>query len=244
MALKALIDGKEVQSWRCSGDQWKDLVVASKKHQIILTMCCCGTRAIPRKGSRRPHFAHYRRPANCNHKDESKEHLEAKSIIAQACLEAGYEVDTEVSGPGYEADVMTVKDGKKTAFEVQLTYQTFDVTEERRQRYKSDNVRDIWLFKKMPAGCDGRTPRFHVLNIDRNLFTVKHWDGNLTLEKFVKNILQTEYERTEDYQTEDLELYEISDESVSGWLLILDWLWKHKYYILGIGFLVWLFRRR
>lgn len=243
MPLKALINGIEVQSWRCSLDQWKDLVTASKNGEATVTMCCCGTRGILRKGSRRPHFAHYRRPENRNHQDESREHEEAKSIIAQACLEAGYEVDTEVSGPGYEADVMAVKDGRKFAFEVQLTYQTLDATEERRQRYKNDGVKDIWLFKTMPAGCDGRKPRFHVLAHDGTDFTVKHREQDLLLDEFVKKVLSEEMG-----QFMDLNDYEITDEAAVGWPLIIDWLWKYKYYLLGFVLLVWLvdklFRRR
>jgi hypothetical protein len=239
MALKAHVDGIEVQSWRCSPDRWKELVIASKKHQIAVTMCCCGTRGILRKGSRRPHFAHYRRPENCNHRDESREHEEAKWIIAQACLEAGCEVNTEVSGPGYIADVLATKDGKEIAFEVQLTYQTLDVTEERRQRYRNDNVRDIWLFKKMPTGCDGRKPRFHILEITGDVYTVKHWEGDLPLDEFAKKALQIENE-----QAEDLEPYELSDEAGLGLLWLAEWVWKYKYYILGLGALAWLFRRK
>jgi hypothetical protein len=238
MALKALIDGEEIQSWRCSEERWKNLVIASRKKQVKVTMCCCGARGIPRKGSRRPHFAHFRRSDNCNYNDESKEHEEAKSIIAQACLDAGWEVDTEVSGPGYEADVMATRDDKKVAFEVQLSYQTKDVTEERRSKFESDNVKDFWLFRKMPASCDGRKPRFHVIEIKGDAYSVKHWERELPLEEFVKRALIKEDERWE-----YVGYYNASDEPNSFWYNFIDWLCKYWPYIVGVILVVYVIRK-
>ena len=190
MALKALVDGEEVRSWQLSDEEWKALVASTKSGEICVTMCCCGSRAIPKKGSRKPHFAHYRRPADCVHKDKSPEHEEAKYIIALACEEAGYEVDTEVAGPGYKADVLAIKDEERVAFEVQLTYQTFEVICERMQKFKADGVKDVWLLSRLPAGKKKNTPRMHPLTIDGHVFTVRHKGREKPLERFVKHFLQ------------------------------------------------------
>ena len=56
---------------------------------------------------------------------------------------------------GY-ADVLARKDGTQIAFEVQLSSQTLIDTEERQARYQRDNVRGVWLFRKLPPGAAPR----------------------------------------------------------------------------------------
>ncbi len=194
MPFKALVNGKEVQSWTYTRKEWKELDAAKKRGDIEITMCCCGSPAILRAGSRIQHFAHYpgSKPETCNWKRKSPEHEKVQYIIAKACHEAGWQAEIEVPGPGYIADVLATKDDKRIAFEVQLERQTLEGTIERREKFAADDVKDYWLFKNLPAPkrSSKKHKRFDLLVQDNDDFYIQHPRRKTQLSKFVKRVLK------------------------------------------------------
>ena len=56
----------------------------------------------------------------------------------------------EFSEADWRADVLAVQGGKRIAFEVQWSRQTYEETSLRQERYKASNVRGCWLFRIAP----------------------------------------------------------------------------------------------
>lgn len=46
MPLRALVDGRELQVWDLTGEQWQELKRRSRTAEAALRMACCGAPAI------------------------------------------------------------------------------------------------------------------------------------------------------------------------------------------------------
>ena len=86
-----------------------------------------------------------------SHPPESPEHLEAKLAVADAAEAAGWQALVEEPGPGWEADVLAVKDGVRLALEVQWSPQTLDRYRERQAAYRAAGVHGVWFARQPPA---------------------------------------------------------------------------------------------
>lgn len=71
----------------------------------------------------------------------------------------------------WRADVLAVQGGKRIAFEVQWSRQTYEATRLRQERYKASNVRGCWFFRIAPKEmsdydktlvADKETPAFKI----------------------------------------------------------------------------------
>lgn len=213
MPLKALVNGEVVHSYRCKDHEWNDLHAAQKRGDAEIAFSCCDARVVMREGSRIKHFAHYRRPKHCEWKPESVEHETVKYQIARACHEAGWDADTEVVGLGYKADVLAQNGEIKIAFEVQLSRQTLAETLERREKLNADEVRDYWLFKKLPAiGRSGSKPmRCNLLKKDRDEWFIQYEKSRKLLENYVKQTLATAEREPVENETARLEPVALDD---------------------------------
>jgi hypothetical protein len=150
MPLKAIHDGKEIIGELMDYQEWKDLKKKVQDGSVKLTTACCGVECYARDRQGTRHFVH-KHVGNCSTgKGETMEHLLLKARILRGCRNAGYEVDTEVDGDGWRADVLATKGKIKVAFEVQWSPQTYEETVERQKKYEDSNVRGVWLFRKMP----------------------------------------------------------------------------------------------
>jgi hypothetical protein len=215
MSLKALVNGKVIRSDKLSNEEWKALRTAQRERTAEILMRC-GARAVLRAGSRKKHFAHYRKPEHCNCKPESPEHNEVKTIIAFACEEAGWEAEPEAVGPGYEADVLATKDGIRVVFEVQLTYQTLEKILNRRGKFEADDVKDYWVFRKLPVtkGSGRKTKRTYLLKKEGDEFYVQYPKTTKLLGSFVKRVLSDAERKPEEEEYEfegNDEFYDLAD---------------------------------
>jgi hypothetical protein len=103
------------------------------------------------------HFVHLRRHPDCAWANESAEHVEVKRAIIDALAESGWEVRAEQSGPDWRADVLaTSPTGRRIAFEVQLSPQTFEETVTREDRFREAGVEGVWLFRRQPSAAETR----------------------------------------------------------------------------------------
>ncbi len=192
MPLSALVNGKEVIAAFCSDFVWKDISISRKKGDVTVECCFCGAPVYLRKRKGTKHFVHMpgQKSEDCAYVNESLEHLMAKSIIALACREAGWDVRTEAGGKGYRADVLATDDVMKCAFEVQWSPQNFEDTLERTFNYYRDFASVVWFFKEPPEIPWGYAFMddiiFHMTQDEEGQFLVHHKRGIIPLADFVK----------------------------------------------------------
>ncbi|KAA5541882.1 hypothetical protein FYK55_16935 [Roseiconus nitratireducens] len=171
MPLKAIVNDDSVIAPLLSEDQWQDLRSNLRKGHLEAILPCCGRRCFAREsklGTR--HFYHVRR-SGCNTPAESLEHLRAKEHLAIGGAKAGWQIDVEVSGDGWRADVLATRNESKVAFEVQWSSQTLNETERRHARYVGSGIRCAWLFRKIPKGAlpNRDVPMFEINCDDRSI---------------------------------------------------------------------------
>ena len=111
--------------------------------------------------------------------------------MLRGCRDAGWDVDTEVAGDGWRADVLAENGKHKIVFEVQWSAQAFDETESRQQRYRKDGVRCAWLFRKIPKGfvASKDLPMFQMNFSDRDNPNV----DQLPLKSFAQSLLNGQF---------------------------------------------------
>jgi hypothetical protein len=147
-------EGKSYLAWRFSPDEWESLRQENRQRRH-LRMPCCQAQVVLRKSKlNTPHFAHARIGA-CTTAPMTKEHLCAQYEIAVAADEAGWIVQTEYRGDGWQADVYAEKGRARVVFEVQWSSQTLEETLARHQRYLDSVLRCMW-FMRRPVSVTSR----------------------------------------------------------------------------------------
>lgn len=151
MPLRAYIDNEEIISIDQDDKQWEDIKKRLKSKESVLILPCCKQVGFLRTSSKGlKHFVHIKSDNICDWKPESPEHLRAKIDIIEACKEIGWKAIPEFSETKWRADVLAIQNGKRIAFEVQWSKQTFEETKFRQERYKESNVRGCWFFRITP----------------------------------------------------------------------------------------------
>ncbi len=148
MQLVAYLKGERLDATEIPHDPWRALPDQSDYEDLVLLECGKRARRVTRLG--RQFFAHWPR-INCQttHKSESSQHLAMKIALKDrinAC--PGWRAEVEYVGPGRQwiADVMAMHDnGRRLAFEVQLSAQTEEEYFNRSQRYADAGVGPVWV---------------------------------------------------------------------------------------------------
>ncbi|MBD1921389.1 hypothetical protein H6F77_09835 [Microcoleus sp. FACHB-831] len=208
MPLTAWIDDEKVLAPLVSDEDWE---AWKNQRDIKISLACCKSSGFLRNSKLgTKHFVH-KCKTGCNWKPETQEHLLAKSEIVKACLEAGYEADTEVSGLDWRADVLASKGKVKIAFEIQWSPQTLQLTQERQTKYKRDEIRGCWLFRKLPSSkASKELPMFELALNSNNKFVVHIPTQdinnkrslsleNISLSEFIKSLLSKKIKFCESY---------------------------------------------
>ena len=119
-------------------------------------------------------------------------HTKTQQAIVDACSALGIPAEMEYRGKGYVADVMSFANGKKYAFEVQVSPQSLKRTEERQQKYLLDNAIACWLFEKEPARQREELehlPIFRIIEQANGLNVSLKGRKTLPLDVFVKDFI-------------------------------------------------------
>jgi hypothetical protein len=166
MPLKCLLDGKPIFSFALSSNEWDALKDANRREKHLL-MPCCDAKATPKTSKLGTQFFAHSKTEGCASPAETAEHLLAKSIIANAAKNAGWEVDTEVagctpSGEQWIADVLATKGKSRIAIEVQWSRQDQEETKRRQERYQMSGVRGLWLLRHPTLLVEKGTPTFRL----------------------------------------------------------------------------------
>lgn len=149
MQLVADLNGKRVDATVLTREEWRELRGHSGYRDLKFPQC--GTRAIPKTSKLHTQFfAHYR-GADCTvaHKSETAQHLAMKQAVAeQINALPGWEAKVEYAAADRDwiADVMAFShDGRRIAFEVQLSEQSKGDYAHRTQRYFGAGIGPVWL---------------------------------------------------------------------------------------------------
>ncbi len=134
-------------------------------------------------------------------------HDNIKNQISRICNELGYDVREEYKGKDWRADVLVLANGKKYAFEVQISKQNLNRTLERQNKYTRDNIIGCWLFEKEPKQKDEleNLPLFKISN-DKNLTVSLKDRKKLPLKTFISDFLNDEIKFCQTLNTQALEI--------------------------------------
>lgn len=202
MPLRAIIDNKEVISSFLSTEEWNDLKDYVKSNSLNVTIAQTSKKGYLRTSKKGlQHFVHKKGEKPDDWKPESPQHLLAKSEVILGCKDAGWEALSEFIENDWIADVIAIKESKRIAFEIQWSNQTYERTIERQERYKRDNVRGCWLFRK-PAKqffewgetlkADNEIPLFKIYETENNEIWVDFYGQKIPIRKFIKSLLNRE----------------------------------------------------
>lgn len=165
MPLVAFLDGYRIESYLATDESWDQL--KGEYASRVLTMKC-GLPGVPRKSKRGlKHFAH-KAGDQCGLVEcwaETPQHRAAKTLIAQAARDAGWQVSVEWSteGRAWTADVLTELDGRRVALEVQWSRQDAEEFRRRQERYVADGVECFWYVHRRNADEARRSGVPHVV---------------------------------------------------------------------------------
>src|SRR4051794_14849007 len=104
MPLRALVEGRAVQVWDLTREEWASLRCRGRAGAAAVVMACCGAPGLA-KTSRNgnPFFAHRGRrdagAAACRWVGECTAHALGKLLAAAGARRAGWEVRTEAAAP-------------------------------------------------------------------------------------------------------------------------------------------------
>lgn len=193
MPLSCLQGGDLVLSFRLDETAWRRLADENRRLQH-LSMCCCGSPVVLKKSKYGTRFFAHARRGQCNSASESDFHLLAKEVVATAVENFGWTARVEYRHPSgaWIADVLAEKDGRRIAFEIQLSPQTIYDTFQRHERYREHGVDCVWLFGESRSGLNANVgPPLFFLQTDEVPFSVVSGCSGIkrSLNDFVYGVL-------------------------------------------------------
>jgi hypothetical protein len=174
MPLRALVDGRELQVWDLTGEQWQELKRRSRTAEATIRLACCGAPAIAKTSrSGNPFFAHHpqARPATaCRWAGESVLHAGCKLLAASGARTAGWQVRTEAAAVdgSWRADVLCCRGACHVALEIQLARTGPEDLRLRQERYRRAGIRGAWFVP--PGFCPVPSPALpaFALEVERH----------------------------------------------------------------------------
>lgn len=151
MPLRAVQGGENVLAYDQSDQEWAEIKRTYRERE--LRMPCCSSVAVPKTSVLGNHFFSHHVNHGCSSPPESPEHLYIKSQIAIAAIECGWTAISEFRGTSptdaqWIADVLCINDGKRIAFEVQLSNQSETEFRNRQQTYLDSKVKALWFVSR------------------------------------------------------------------------------------------------
>lgn len=147
--------GSSVEAFSLTDLEWDNIC---HKPSVVLLMPVTGWPAIPKTSIRGLRFfAHAGGYPGKLPSPESYAHTRLKIDVVKAAREAGLNADIEVFGRTPDGDdwiadaLVTGVDGRKTAFEIQLSSQHLKDYRTRTDRYKRSGVNCCWITSFKPA---------------------------------------------------------------------------------------------
>lgn len=144
MPFRAIIDGQPVISALLTTEEWCQL---QARRPLVQLPCCNAPGHMRTSPGGIQHFYHASGSSVCNANRELLRHLTLKAEILAGVQDAGFTAETEVVGlpDRWRADVLASSDGKRIAFEVQLSSISLLDLADRHARYEAAGVSSVWL---------------------------------------------------------------------------------------------------
>ncbi|GAC1372851.1 MAG: hypothetical protein NVS3B3_07280 [Aquirhabdus sp.] len=151
MGFLSIIENEEIYSFKLNDEEWATLKDTYKSRSMF--MPCCKTPAIPKKNKFGTQFFVHHPSSSCGFSSgESREHQLCKYLILKNLSENGWAVIPEYRGltPNGEvwiADIYAEKNKAKIAIEIQWSYQSFEETKRRQEKYIASGIRAVWFMR-------------------------------------------------------------------------------------------------
>lgn len=153
MPLAALVNGKKQIGMDIPLDEWKIMQEQHRKGTLSIRMIGCNQpgHMVRKKGLQFFRHAPNSIPCDCE-RGETEHHLRLKYQIYHLCKSYGWEADTEFNSPdgSWRADVLSWKNDRKVAFEIQWSPILLDELKNRDQKYSKKSIESYWLLRKLP----------------------------------------------------------------------------------------------
>ncbi len=142
------------------------------------------------------------------------------------CNDVGWEAISEFSENDWIADVIAIKGKNRIAFEIQWSNQTYEKTKERQTKYKKDNIRCCWFFKKPPKEfdrwgdsliADKNIPLFKIYESEKKDILVNHYEKVFPIREFVKSLLEGQIKFCENLVSKRNQKIKISFIEIECW---------------------------
>lgn len=209
MPLRAVVDGQDLFAFKMNDEEW-DLLKTSYRDHLLVTHCCSRP-AIPCTRNGETHYFRHKAKLDCAYASESKEHLFLKDLIARSAQAAGWDVYTEwsgqtPSGERWEADVYCQSEGRRVAFEIQVSSQTTEEVRRRTNKYRESGVSVYWIakesrFKKQFVVQEQEVPLFcYWLTSESESPFVRAF--GVSVQEFVAGVLSSRLQLTNHEYTE------------------------------------------
>jgi hypothetical protein len=173
MPLVGIMAGDRIVSTSLDQESWSDLRQRYRGGESILMSC--GQPGLPKVSSRGLQYFAHKAGVDCQLHEggETPEHLELKSILADAARAAGWEAIIEYPSPEREwiADVMAIKGQRRIVLEVQWSRQSRADFTRRQLRYESAGIECLWFVSPTNEKNIGSVPA-HVLKGERGSWAV------------------------------------------------------------------------
>lgn len=148
MGFKALKGSKSYLSFEIDTKTWKKLK-KDPEFKLDLIMPCCDSKAIIKNSVLGLQYFSHSPGSNCSVREESESHLMLKKHIYLLLKKQGYytEIEKTINFNDYyvRADVYSEINNQKIAFEIQVSNQSLETTEERTKKYTDNNIIVVWL---------------------------------------------------------------------------------------------------
>lgn len=173
--------GDTIFAFNYDTNAWQALQSENRQHKHLVMPCCGRSVVVKTSHLGTQFFAHVvdeRTPCA----RESEEHLLAKDLVAKAVIKAGWHAQTEMplENARSTANVLATNNGRRVAFEIQWSRQTFEETTRRHRTYRDVSVRALWLFRQADYPMDHDIPAFRLVRKDGEPgFNVWVWSDTL-----------------------------------------------------------------
>ncbi|WIE81229.1 hypothetical protein [Curtobacterium sp. MCSS17_016] len=161
MPLTATVNGDEVVATKVSADDW-----AAYKGRKPWPVLSCGRDGHAKTSKLGTQFFAHAPKVNCDaeHKGETPEHRQVKAAIITVATNLGWNARAEVPADNrsWIADVLVERDGRRIAFEVQLSGQVEGGYQHRQQRYTAEGIECYWLTRRATPAELRQVPALHV----------------------------------------------------------------------------------
>jgi hypothetical protein len=177
--------GETLLAFNYDAVDWQKLIDGNRREKHLV-MPCCGRPVVLKTSHLRTRFFAHARKDGSKCPRESEAHLFAKTLIAKAIVQAGWQAETEVTlkPANLKVDVLATKGKHRIAFEVQLSRQKEQVTAKRHAAYEKAGVRALWLFKQWDYPLCKAVPAFRLASdMEGRAFNVWVWREGPHYEK-------------------------------------------------------------